>query len=176
MKMKHASRRAAAARIAAVCAAFLLAAGLPAQEGRTEHGSLDFYAGDGFRLAWAVLKAGPGRSPDEDIIVLRITGIAAAGLASAAPAAEAYGVDPFGGDRKLLPAAPGPEGTIELRLPRSHFADFPRTEIALFAGPEARKTGGPALNVYFLGIPDTTPEFLDPEKMEAYLKERLGGK
>lgn len=123
-------------------------------------------------LAWAILKAAAGISPDNDLIVLRL-----AVKGTAAPAAEVHGVDPFGGERKTLSAAPGPENSLELRLPRSHFADFPRTEILVFETQEALRSGGrgPVLTLYYLGIPDTTPEFLDREKMESYLKERIGG-
>lgn len=157
---------------AAVSAAlFLCGPAIYAQQGRTEHGSLDRFEADGVTLAWAILKAAAGISPDNDLIVLRL-----AVKGTAAPAAEVHGVDPFGGERKTMSASPGPGNTLELRLPRSHFADFPRTEILVFETQDALRSGrAPVLTVYYLGIPDTTPEFLDRDRMEAYIAERIGG-
>jgi hypothetical protein len=55
-----------------------------------------------------------------------------------------------------------------VRIPRGSFADFPRTEWQfLGSGKE------PRLTVFYLGVPDTTPEFADEARLDAYLEERL---
>ena len=80
------------------------------------------------------------------------------------------------GATAIVPVTPGPGKTAEARLPRSHFADYPRTEILVFETQDALRSGrAPVLTVYYLGIPDTTPEFLDRDRMEAYIAERIGG-
>ncbi len=161
-------------RGAALGAVLLLAAaGLFAQKGTVEHGSLDIFAAQGFRLAWGVLKAGAGGSPDDDAVVVRVVRDAASDGIPREPSLEAYGVDPFGGERKTLAPAAGPGKSRELRLPRSHFADFPRTEIMFFSGPGEVGRTAPVITVYFVGIPDTTPEFLDAAKLDSYLTARL---
>ena len=129
------------------------------QAARIEHGSLDTWSQNGISLAWAILKAEPGLDPANDRIILRI-----ALKDGTAPVVSISGVDPFSGDRKTLPVAPGPGQTAEMRQPRTHFADYPRTEIRF---PDV------SLTIFYLGIPDTTPEFLDREHLEAYLAERL---
>jgi hypothetical protein len=147
------------AMAAAGAVLFLSGSNITAQQVRTEHGGLDTYSADGISLAWAILKAEAGQNPEKDLILLRIV------LQNGKiPAVTVIGIDPFSGERKSLPAAPGPGQSVEVRLPRSHFADYPRTEI-LFT--ESART------IYYVGIPDTTPEFLGREKMETHLTERL---
>ena len=48
---------------------------------------------------------------------------------------------------------------IDVRVPRAHFADFPRTELRLFASATPAPADAPELVVFYLGVPDTTPEF-----------------
>ena len=56
-----------------------------------------------------------------------------------------------------------------MRVPRAHFADFPRTEVRLFGAAGAGATGAPKLVVFYLGVPDTTPEFASAAALESYL-------
>jgi hypothetical protein len=82
------------------------------------------------------------------------------------------GVDPFTKERK--PAAPprALSGAFEIRIARKTFADFPRTEILFFDAKSA--SGAPAeLVIYYLGVPDTTPEFPTEPALDAYLADRL---
>ena len=49
-------------------------------------------------------------------------------------------------------------GVFDLKTPRARFADFPRTEFRLWRSGAAPGAAPPALVVYYLGVPDTTPE------------------
>ena len=60
-----------------------------------------------------------------------------------------------------------------MRIPRAQFADTPRTEWQLYASEAAARAGKPGLVVYYVGIPDTTPEFADAEKLDAFLATRV---
>jgi len=53
--------------------------------------------------------------------------------------------------------------------PRAGFADFPRREIHLYASEADWRARKPALTVYYLGVPDTTPEFTSEAALDAYL-------
>ena len=55
-----------------------------------------------------------------------------------------------------------------MRIPRASFADFPRTEWHFGAAD-----GKTQLQVFYLGVPDTTPEFADESRLDAYLDDRL---
>ena len=132
---------------------------------REAHGSADAFAAPGVTLAWGVLR---GTTESTTLVVVRITAARDA-FASVA----VVGLDPFTQRQQpLLPATPV-TADIDVRVPRAHFADFPRTEVRLYGPPGAGGTGAPALVVYYLGVPDTTPEFASETALEAYLVQRI---
>ena len=130
----------------------------------TVHGSADAYAGPGVALAWGVLRA-----PDEDATAAVIRVVTDP---RAFPVIGVAGIDPFTQREEWVRLPARSEGTLDVRIPRSRFADFPRTEIRFFDAATA-STGAPTLIVYFLGLPDTTPEFSDPAQLDAYLTARI---
>jgi hypothetical protein len=62
---------------------------------------------------------------------------------------------------------------VDVRVPRSQYADFPRSELRFYASRAAPDSQLPALIVYYLGVPDTTPEFASEASLQAYLKDRI---
>ena len=132
---------------------------------REAHGSADAFAAPGVTLAWGVLR---GASEAATLVVLRIVAARDA-FASVA----VVGIDPFTQRQQPLLAMTQVAAGIDVRLPRTHFADFPRTEVHLYGMPDAGGTGAPALVVYYLGVPDTTPEFTSEAALEAYLVQRI---
>ena len=130
-----------------------------AAQGREVHGEDSTFAAPGVVVAWGILKK-PVEDESEVVIRVVVTDPAYTHLA-------AEGVDPF--SRARRPFGPGagvrlaPPATVELRERRGAFADYPRLEIHL------HRTGTPALTVYYLGVPDTTPEFVAEEALRAYL-------
>lgn len=127
---------------------------------REVHGASDGFAVAGVALAWAVL-----RDAADAQVVVRIE-IDAARYGGV----QAVGVDPFTRATRSLPVRTVAPGIVELRAPRAGFADWPRTELRFGAAGAA---AAPALVVYYLGVPDTAPEFTDETRLEAYLAERL---
>lgn len=121
------------------------------------HGSSDSYAGEGVAIAWGVLR---GASEDSTIVVLRL-----AVDASRYSRLEVAGMDPFTHDTKIRFSAAALGAGLDVRLPRAGFADLPRTELR-FAGAQSQ-------TVYYLGIPDTTPEFASAAALEAHLAARM---
>ena len=129
------------------------------------HGSLDAFAAPGVALAWGVLR---GKSDAAAEVVVRIDA-----SASAYRALAVAGVDPFTkASQSLVPAMPI-NGSLLVRLPRSRFAELPRTEWRFYAAASPAGSDTPALLVYYQGIPDTTPEFDDDAKLAASLAERI---
>ena len=128
----------------------------PAQAGEV-HGASDAYAGNGVAIAWGVLR---GANEDSTTVVLRL-----AVDAKRYSRVEVAGVDPFTRDTKIRVAATALGAGLDLRLPRAGFAEYPRTEL--------RFSGAQSLVVYYLGIPDTTPEFASAAALEAHLRARL---
>ena len=150
-------------RAACFAVAALACAALGAQP--TVHGSSDAYAAPGVVLAWAVAR---GADEASSAIVVRV---------SADPATFAWlavrGVDPFSNEQRSIAAAQPIGGTLDVRIPRARFADTPRTEWLFYATEDGARAGAPRLVVYYLGVPDTAPEFADATKLDAYLTGRL---
>ena len=123
------------------------------------HGETDVFRREGVVLAWAV-----ARGPDEGrtfVVVRAVTGPHIRSI-------TVTGEDPFTKAAKTLVEARPTGGRTDIRIPRASFADFPRTEWHfLEEGKE------PRLVVYYLGIPDTTPEFNDEAGLDAYLAKRV---
>ena len=138
---------------AALCLA-LLAPGALARE---VHGASDSFAGEGVAVVWGVLR---GATEESTIVVLRV---------AADPRRfshlEVAGIDPFTRTATIRFAKAALGTTLDVRLPRAGFADHPRTEL--------RFSGGEALLVYYLGIPDTAPEFTTAGALEAHFAARM---
>jgi hypothetical protein len=80
--------------------------------------------------------------------------------------------DPFSKHERLL-AESLTAGLSDLRVPRATYERYPRTEFRFFATAKRVEGESPALVVYFAGVPDTTPEFPNEARLDAYLTERV---
>lgn len=150
---------------------------LPLGAGPEVHGERDAFSTNGVRLAWAVLRA-PVEEETQVVIRLTLT-------SSAYYYVRMYGVDPFSGERRVMapggrvPEVPGVPGlrshqTVDLRTPRHTFAGYPRREIRLYRSDEEWKADIPALTIFYLGVPDTAPEFVSEPALAAYLDVAVG--
>lgn len=148
--------------LSALASSLLLAAHAahPADALREMHGSADAFAAPGMALAWGVLR---GADEARTVVVVRI-----AVDPTLYGDVTVTGSDPFSAQKDAMPAVPKGGGVVDVRVPRAHFAAFPRTDLQFHApAPNA------SLRVYYLGVPDTTPEFNDEDKLDAYLRQRI---
>ena len=133
-------------------------------QGQEIHGENSSFVGNGVAMAWGVLR---GAREDDAQVILRI-----------APAGGNYvavsldGVDPFSGRRQELLAVQPMANPLDTRTPRATFADLPRREIHFYTAAD-RNARRPSLTVYFMGLPDTTPEFASDTALRLYLDETL---
>jgi len=157
-----------------VLRALLLLAGLVLASGaavhgaeapREVHGMSDAFAAPGVAMAWGVVR---GASETATVVVARIVTDPAM-----YPWLAVTGSDPFTHRTGPLLAATRSAGVIDVRSPRAQFADLPRTEFRLYESAAAAQQDVPALVVFFLGVPDTTPEFATEDKLQAYLGDRV---
>ena len=135
------------------------------ESAREVHGSADAYAGDGLALVWGVL-----RGPDEASTVVALRIVAAP---ERYPLLAVVGRNPFSQQTKALLPPTSTKGGVDLRVARSHFPDFPRTELRFYGSAAAAQADSPQLVVYFLGVPDTTPEFTSEARLSAYVSDRI---
>ena len=150
----------------------LLAAGstlalpaLPARASPIEvHGAAAVHAAPGLALAWALLRGRAVRDPGEALVVLSIE------LDTARHAELAVlRRDPFGSGQLQWQPRAGAKPSQTLRATRAQLAELPRTELRFYAAGAAE----PQRIVWFAGVPDTTPEYLDAEALAAGVRERL---
>jgi hypothetical protein len=155
-----------AGRLAATVAAWLvMSVGVAhgADAPREVHGAADAYAEPGIALAWGVLR---GADEASTRVTLRIVADPAR-----YPRLAVVGRDPFTQAERVVEAPRPTAGLPDLAIARTHFADFPRTELRFF-GPGTADV--PVVLVYYLGVPDTTPEFAAAAALDRYLGERIG--
>lgn len=128
------------------------------------HGADSVFVAPDATIVWAVLRAA---AEAETEVVIRI---------AAAPrflSLSADAVDPFSGVRRPVMAPRPLAGAVEFRRRRTHFADLPRLELHFHREAGAGVAAAAALTVYFLGVPDTTPEFTSESALRAYLDETV---
>lgn len=135
--------------------ALMLAAAHAGAQAREVHGASDAFAGDGVSIAWAVM-----RGADEELTQVRLRVLADP---ARYPRFAVYGIDPFSSEQALLAAPRTAPATVG--IPRARFAQLPRTELRFFS-----LDGKVALVVYYLSVPDTTPEFDSEAKLERHLE------
>jgi len=146
----------------AAIACLALAAGAGAAE---EHGKTDVFAAPGVALAWAVAR---GPTEAATFLVIRV-----ATDPAVFRALSVTGRDPFTqAEHVWLPPTPA-AGPMDVRIPRSRFGDFPRTELRFYAAMPGSSAAKPELQVFYLSAPDTAPEFDDASRLEKYLQERI---
>lgn len=148
-------------RALALLAALLAA---PAAAQQTVHGENSVFVSPAVKLGWAVKRA---LSEAETMVIVRVVADASY------RAIRVDGVDPFTKDRMVFIAQRPLDGTADLSIARAQFADHPSTEFHFFASAEDAAASKPKLTVFYLGVPDTTPEFARQAEVEAYLEKML---
>ena len=145
--------------------AALIAVALTVRAQSEVHGSSDVYADRDVALVWAVLR---GATDADTAVVIRVSANAKTYRSLAV-----VGINPFTKAAQPLQPPIELEAIVDIRVPRGPFAELPRTELRFYATAADARSGAPKLTVYYLGVPDTTPEFVDRAKLDAYLSERL---
>ena len=145
--------------------AFLVALAAAAAHAAEEHGKTDVFVTRGVALAWAVAR---GPTEEATFLVIRV-----ATDPAIFRALSVSGRDPFTqAEHVWLPATPA-AGPMDVRIPRALFGDFPRTELRFYAALPGSAAAKPELQVFYLGAPDTAPEFDDATRLEKYLEGRI---
>jgi hypothetical protein len=162
--MNRGSRRATLGLMAFLALLPLAWSAPPSAEGQQIHGENSSFLGQGVAMVWGVLR---GASEESTQVILRIV---PAGGDYAAVSLD--GVDPFTQRRQELLGMQPLGNQLEIRTSRGTFADHPRREIHFFTAND-QHAQRPSLTVYFMGLPDTTPEFTSEAALWKYLEETL---
>jgi hypothetical protein len=128
------------------------------------HGENSSFAGHGVVMAWGILKA---PAEDHSRVVVRIHA-----TDPNLTHVRVDGVDPFTQQRQEMLALQPMGRTLDVASERGTFANFPRREFHFFSAGN-RAAGRPSLTIYYLGTPDTTPEFLEEAALRRYLDQTV---
>ena len=142
----------------------LLPAAAPAQD--VVHGADSLFVSPTVKLAWVVRR---GATEADTIVVVRI-----AAADAAYRLIRVDGIDPFTKQHKVFVATRPLDRETDVAIPRAQFADHPSTEFRFFASAEDAGADKAKLTVFYLGVPDTTPEFAGQREADAYLARMLG--
>ena len=163
--MRHAKQHASVLCWRVVRLLFLLVPTLAFGQGLEVHGENSLFAGHGVTIAWGVLR---GANEEETQVILRIVP-----SGTTLTAIRIEGVDPFTQNRQVILDGHRLGGGLDVRTPRGTFADFPRREIRLYQNDADWEARNPAVTIFYLGLPDTTPEFVSEAALFTYLTEAL---
>jgi len=144
-----------------LCLALVLAA----QLGPEIHGERDLFTAPGLILAWAVLRA-PVEEETQVVVRVVLTDETYGYV-------RMWGVDPFSGERRVMAPGGRVRGMVHLITARRTFVDHPRREIRLYRTEQEWRADVPALTIYYLGVPDTTPELVSEAALAAYLADAV---
>ncbi len=136
-----------------------------AEPAREMHGSGDGFATPGAAMAWAIER---GPSEAATFVVVRV-----AVDPAKYPWLAVVGVDPFTKALQVRQQATMVPHMLDVRIARAQFADYPNTEFRFYGSESEARAGAPGLVVFYHGVPDTAPEFTDPNRLDAYLIERM---
>lgn len=126
------------------------------------HGADGIFVSPDAAIVWAVLKQPAG---DKATVWLRVVNSTRKfGFVSI------DGVDPFTKKRERVEAGKKLEAELRIASDRDTFADLPSREVHFYRTEADLRANTPALTIYYLGVPDTTPEFSTAAAMDDYFR------
>ncbi len=127
----------------------------------SQHGAHEIFVSPDAAVVWAVLKAPTG---DKAAVWLRI--VSASKIFSHI---SIDGVDPFSKKRERVQQGMPLRGEARIESDRETFSDLPSREVHFYRSEVDLSAERPALTVYYLGVPDQTPEFSSRAALDSYL-------
>ena len=126
------------------------------------HGAHEVFVSPDVAIVWAVLKAPTG---DKAAVWLRIVN-----TKKKFSHISIAGVDPFNKKRKLIEPGREIETEVSVESDRETFTELPSREVYFYRTEKEWRADTPALTVYYLGVPDQTPEFTTRTAFDNYQK------
>jgi len=132
---------------------------------REIHGADSSFRVDSLGIVWGVLRSVQG-APVQVIIRVRVLGDVPTPYASYAVQA----VQPLSGATDWVARRRPLESVNDVVCPREGFKDMTGRRLLFFRQAAGAPDQAPDLVIYYMGVPDTTPEFADVGQMENYLE------
>ena len=143
--------------------------GIPPAYGQKEyHGADSVFEMEGVAILWAILKG-----PDEDHSWVYIKMIDSGVPPSPFQSYSVQAVDPFSDEKDWVVKNVEWKRENEVKASRSSFKDKPARRILFYGNTADDPREKPAMTVFYMGIPDTTPEFLTETQLEEYFRKAM---
>jgi hypothetical protein len=140
---------------------------IPPLFGQNEfHGADSVFEREGITILWAILK---GPTEESSWVYIKIVNSGK----SPFQIFSVEAVDPFSQEKEWVVKGEklGKENVV--RGVRSSFRDKTGRRILFYKSIEDFKKENPALTVFYLGVPDTSPEFLSEKDLGGYFNKAL---
>jgi hypothetical protein len=130
------------------------------------HGADSVFEKEGITILWAILK---GKTEESSCVYIKI--MISDDQLKAFQIFSMEAVDPFSKEKEWV--VKGEELKMEnsVKSIRSSFKDKTSRRILFYRSRQAFEKENPDMSVYYLGVPDTSPEFLSEKDMEDYFKK-----
>ena len=128
------------------------------------HGAHEIFVSPDAAIIWAVLKAPSATNSDKAAVWLRIVN-----TTKKFSHLSIDGVDPFSKKRERVQSGIPLQTEARVESDRDSFSDLPSREVHFYCSDADMRAEKPALTVYYLGVPDQTPEFSTRVALDAYL-------
>jgi len=155
--------------VLALVLGILAIVGIPPAYGQKEyHGADSVFEMEGVAILWAILKG-----PDEDHSWVYIKIIDSRPQPSSFQSYSVEAVDPFSEEKEWVNKNVKWKRENEVKASRSSFKDKPARRILFYGNTPDGPRGKPALTVFYMGIPDTTPELLTETQLKDYFRKAM---
>jgi hypothetical protein len=118
-------------------------------------------------MIWAILK---GFDEDHSWVYIRIIQSGSGPLPFRSYSVEA--IDPFSNEKEQVVEKTGWEKESLTKATRSSFKDKPGRRILFYKGGPGTQEKA-AMTVFYMSVPDTTPEFLTEKQLEEYFGKAI---
>jgi hypothetical protein len=138
---------------------------IPPVFGQTEfHGADSVFEREGITILWAILK---GPTEENSWVYIKIINSGKSPFRIFSVEA----VDPFLKEKEWVVKGKKLEKENLLRSNRTSFRDKTARRIFFYRSSEAFEKENPDIAVYYLGVPDTSPEVLSEKEIEGYFEK-----
>jgi hypothetical protein len=124
------------------------------------HGAHEVFVSPDAAVVWAVLKS---PASDKAAVWLRVVN-----TGKKFSHVSVDGVDPFSKKRERVQPGVPLSTDVRIESDRESFSDLPSREVHFYRSEADLRAEKPALTVYYLGVPDQTPEFSTRAALDAY--------
>ncbi|MBM4338038.1 MAG: hypothetical protein FJ110_00685 [Deltaproteobacteria bacterium] len=132
------------------------------------HGADSVFEKEGITILWAVLK---GKTEESTWVVIKV--IRSEEKPSPFQLFSVEAEDPFSKAKEWVVKGVKLEKENLIRSQRSSFIDKTSRRIIFYRNQEDFLKENPIMVVFYLGVPDTSPELLSEKEMEGYFEKAL---